>query len=113
VAREEIEVAQPDFGIRIKNLRRDNNLSQRELADLVGRTEDFINKIERNKSFVSRTTLERLAKAFRVPLPSLLDFSRNKEFVNSGGLKWRASRTPPALIVRHKKVHIRVPKKSK
>ena len=110
---EEVEVVQPDFGIRIKNLRRDNNLSQRGLADLVGRTEEFINKIERNKSFVSKTTLGRLSKAFKVSLASLLDFSGNEEFIKSGGLKWRASRTPPVLIVRHKKVHIRIPKKEK
>lgn len=110
---EEIQVIQPDFGIRIKNLRRVNDLSQRALAELVGRSEEFVNKIERNKCFVSRTTLERLAKAFKVSPSSLLDFSGNKDFIKSGGLRWRATRTRPTLIVRHKKVHIRIPKKER
>ncbi|MGC1964955.1 MAG: helix-turn-helix transcriptional regulator, partial [Candidatus Acidiferrales bacterium] len=108
---EKVKVAQPDFGIRIKSLRRDNDLSQRDLADSIGRTEEFINKIERGKSFVSKTTLERLAEAFKVSIASLLDFTGNKAFIKSGGLKWRASRKRPALIVRHKKVHIRIPKR--
>jgi transcriptional regulator with XRE-family HTH domain len=108
---EDVKVVQPNFGIRIKSLRRDNNLSQRALADLVGCTEEFINKVERSRSFVSKTTLERLAKAFKVSIASLLDFSGNKAFVNSGGLHWRASRTRPTLIVRHKRVDVRISRK--
>lgn len=109
----EVQVVQPDFGIRIKSLRRDSDLSQRRLADLVGCSEDFINKIERGESFVSKTKLERLARAFKVSIRSLLDFRGNKAFIDSGGLRWRASRTKPTLIVRHKKVDIRVPRRKK
>jgi len=105
----EVRVVQPDFGIRIKSLRRDNDFSQRRLADLVDRSEDFINKIERSESFVSKTTLERLARAFDVSIASLLDFSGNKAFIQSGGFKWRASRDRPTLIVRHKKAEVRIP----
>jgi transcriptional regulator with XRE-family HTH domain len=110
---EEVRVVQPDFGVRIKNLRRDNNLSQRGLADLTGYSEDFINKIERGKSFVSQTSLKGLAKAFKVLIRSLFNFAGNRAFIQSGGLKWRASRTPPALIVRHKKVHLRISKRER
>jgi transcriptional regulator with XRE-family HTH domain len=35
----EVEVEQPDFGIRIKSLRRENNLSQQDLAELIDRSE--------------------------------------------------------------------------
>jgi transcriptional regulator with XRE-family HTH domain len=111
---EQVKVLQPDFGIRIRCLRRDNGqMSQRTLASLIDRTEEFINKIERHKSFVSKTTMERLAVAFKVPAGSLLDFRGNKVFIESGGLKWRAPRTRSTLIVRHKKVYIRIPEKEK
>lgn len=107
----DVDVVQPDFGIRIKSLRRDNNLSQRALAELVGRSEDFINMIERGLSFVSGSTLRVLAAAFRVSVASLFDYSGNKAFIKSGGLKWRASRKPSPLIVRRKKVVLRVRQK--
>lgn len=109
---DEVHVAQPDFGIRIRSLRRDNDFSQRWLAGLIGRSEDLVSKIERDESFVSKTTLERLANAFKVSIASLLDFSGNKAFIDSGGLKWRAPRTPSSLVVRHQKVYIRVPGKA-
>ena len=63
--RTEVHVDQPDFGIRIKNLRRDKNLSQRTLADLIDRSEDFINMIERGRSFVSLDILERGSRYFK------------------------------------------------
>lgn len=107
----EVRVDQPDFGIRIKNLRRDKNLSQRALADRIDRSEDFINMIERGRSFVSLDTLERLKKVFQVPIQSLFTYSGNKTFIESGGLKWRAPRTPSHLIVRNKKVFVRVLRK--
>jgi transcriptional regulator with XRE-family HTH domain len=98
------KVVQPDFGIRLKNLRRDNNLSQRALAELIDRSEDLINLIERGVGFVGLDTLECLALAFEVPVISLFDYSGNRAFMESGGLKWRASRSPSSLIVRNRKV---------
>jgi len=109
--RTEVQVDQPDFGIRIKNLRRDKDLSQRALADLIDRSEDFINMIERGRSFVSLDTLERLKQVFQVPMESLFTYSGNKAFIESGGLKWRASRTPSHLIVRNKKVFVQILRK--
>ncbi|HCT60457.1 MAG TPA: XRE family transcriptional regulator [Acidobacterium sp.] len=108
----DIEVDQPDFGIRIKSLRRDNDLSQQELAELIGRSVDLVNLIERGKSFVSRPTLQRLKDVFGITEMSLFDFSGNKAFIESGGLKWRASRKHSPLIVRHKKVQVRVTRKT-
>ena len=109
----DIEIDQPDFGIRIKNLRRDNDLSQQDLAELIDRSVDLVNLIERGKSFVSRPTLKRLAKVFRVSEMTLFDYSGNRAFIESGGLKWRASRKRSPLVVRQKKVYLRVSKKKK
>ena len=108
----DVAVDQPDFGIRIKSLRRENDLSQQDLAELIDRSVDLVNLIERGKSFVTRTTLKRLANVFQVPEMSLFDYSKNKEFVDSGGLRWRASRKRSPLIVRHRKVQISVSRKS-
>ena len=104
----EVEVDQPDFGIRIKSLRRENDLSQQALAELIDRSVDLVNLIERGESFVSRTTLKRLAKAFGISEMALFDYSGNRAFVESGGLKWRASRKSSPLIVRRKRVYLRV-----
>jgi transcriptional regulator with XRE-family HTH domain len=82
--RTEVQVDQPDFGIRIKNLRRDKNLSQRALADLIDRSEDFINMIERGRSFVSLDTLERLKQVFQVPMESLFTTAETKPLSRVG-----------------------------
>jgi ribosome-binding protein aMBF1 (putative translation factor) len=107
----EVETHQPDFGIRIKSLRREHDLSQQDLAELIDRSVDLVNLIEREKSFVSRPTLKRLVKVVGISEMALFDYSGNKAFIESGGLKWRASRKTSPLIVRCKKVHIRVTKK--
>jgi transcriptional regulator with XRE-family HTH domain len=109
----DVAVDQPDFGIRIKSLRRENDLSQQDLAELIDRSVDLVNLIERGKSFVSRTTLKRLANVFQISEMLLFDYSKNKEFVESGGLRWRASRKRSPLIVRHKKVQISVSHKGR
>lgn len=106
-----MEVVQPNFGIRIRKLRQDKGLNQLELAELVGLSEDQIGKIERGKSWIGEQTLALLAKGFRVPQSSLFDYSENEEFVKGGGLKWRAPRRPPKLIVRHNRVSVRIPEK--
>lgn len=108
---EDEKVDQPDFGIRLKNLRRDHNLSQKDLADRIGRSEDLINVIERGRSWISRPTMRRLADAFHISEGSLLDFDGNRAFIESGGLKWRASRRPSHLIVRNQKVRFRTSSK--
>ena len=109
----EVEVKQPDFGIRVKSLRREHDLSQQDLAELIDRSVDLVNLIERGKSFVSRPTLKRLAKAFAISEMALFDYSGNKTFIESGGLTWRATRKSSPLIVRQKNVYLRVSKGDK
>jgi transcriptional regulator with XRE-family HTH domain len=106
-----VEIVQPSFGIRIRQLRQEKGLSQLELAELVGLSEDQISKIERGKSWVGELTLALLAKALTVPQKLLFDYSGNEEFIRKGGLKWRAPRKRATLIVRHKrKILVKVPR---
>jgi transcriptional regulator with XRE-family HTH domain len=106
-----VEIVQPSFGIRVRQLRQDKGLSQLELAELVGLSEDQIGNIERGKSWVGEQTLALLVEALTVPQRLLFDYSGNEEFIKRGGLKWRAPRKPAPLIVRHKrKILIKVPR---
>jgi transcriptional regulator with XRE-family HTH domain len=95
-----VEAVQPQFGVRVRKLRLDRGLSQLALAELLGLTEDQISKVERGNSWVGELTLGLLAKALDVPQSSLFDYSENEEFLKNGGLRARAPRKPPTLIVR-------------
>jgi transcriptional regulator with XRE-family HTH domain len=89
-------------------------LIQRDLADLVGLSEDQISNIERGKSWVGEQTLALLAKALEVTHSSLFDYSGIEEFVRSGGSKVRAPRRPATLIVRkRRKALVTMPKKKR
>lgn len=106
-----MEIIQPSFGIRVRQLRLDKGLSQLELAELVGLSEEQIGNIERGKSWVGEQTLALLSEALMVRQGLLFDYSGNEEFIKTGGLKRRAPRKPSPLIVRHKrKIQIKVPK---
>ncbi|WP_399255236.1 helix-turn-helix domain-containing protein [Terriglobus tenax] len=67
-------------------------MSQQKLADLCELSVDQISNIERGKNWTGEVSLAFLARALRVPVYSLLDYSGNQAFVNGGGLLWRAPR---------------------
>lgn len=93
-------------------LRLDKGLSQFELAERAGISEDQISKIERGKSWVGELTLSQLSDALNVPQSSLFDYSENDAFIKRGGLNIRAPRRVAHLVVRNKgKVVVHVPKK--
>ena len=95
-----MEIIQPNFGIRIRKLRLDRGLSQFQLAELVGLSEDQIGNIERGKSWVREQTLALLSTALLVPQQSLFDYSENDLFLKRSGLRTRAPRKAPSLLVR-------------
>jgi len=104
-----VQPVQPNFGIRIKKLRFDANMSQQELADLCELTVDQIANIERGKTFARDMTIALLADAFHVNQLCLFDYSDNEAFVKSGGMKWRAARCGSSLRVSKRKVEIQIP----
>jgi transcriptional regulator with XRE-family HTH domain len=109
-----VEIVQPNFGVRIRQLRLGKGLSQLDLADLVGLSEDQISNIERGKSWVGEQTLALLAKALEVPQMSLFDYKDNERFLRDGGRKARAPRKAPTLIVTHRgKALVRIPEKKR
>ncbi|CVK21538.1 helix-turn-helix domain-containing protein [Sporomusa sphaeroides] len=61
------------LGRKIRKLRLDNNLTQQELGVKICRSPTTIGKIETNKSNGSYSTLERIAKEFKVPISYLYE----------------------------------------
>ena len=104
-----VEPLQPNFGIRIKKLRFDLDMSQQQLAELCELSVDQIANIERGKNFAGKSTIPLLADALRATQQELFDFSGNDDFVKSGGMKWRASRKQNVLHVRNRKVAVPIP----
>ena len=64
------------LGNRIKYLRNEKKWSQEELGEKAGLTYKYIGQIERAEVSPSLETLEKLAKAFAMPVNKLLDFER-------------------------------------
>ncbi len=69
-----IAPAADSFGATIARLRRRRGLSQLVCAELVGRTEDWLRKVEHNKIPVDRlTVLRELARVLRVDVRDLIE----------------------------------------
>ncbi len=62
-----------DIGNKIKQIRKDKNLTLRSLAKLAHISHSFIADIESGRSKPSLNTVESLAKALNVPLSVLVD----------------------------------------
>ena len=65
------------LGKRIKELRKERNLSQDQLSELVGIDSRSISHIENGDTFPSKSLLE-IAKALNVSLPDLFEFEHLK-----------------------------------
>jgi len=105
-----VEPVQPNFGVRIKKLRFDKDMSQQNLADLCELSVEQISNIERGKSWTGEVSLALLATAFDVSQKDLLDYAENEAFIKAGGLRWRSSRKSE-FIVRKGKVQVTFPRK--
>jgi transcriptional regulator with XRE-family HTH domain len=57
-----------DLGQRIKNLRQSQNISQTELADMIGKRQESVNRIEKGRFFPSYDVLLNICKALNVSL---------------------------------------------
>ena len=62
------------LGRRIAGLRQRVGMTQAELAEASGYSDDFIGLVERGINAPSVSGLERIAKALKVPLKDLFDF---------------------------------------
>lgn len=68
-----------EFGARIKELREEQNLTQENLAELIGVEYQTINRIENGVYFTNYTNLEKFAKAFNIPIEELFNYSHIKK----------------------------------
>jgi transcriptional regulator with XRE-family HTH domain len=64
------------FGIRLKAIRLERELTQEQFAELVGISVDFLSLIERGVNAPSFAVLERMAGRLRLPVRELFDFRR-------------------------------------
>ena len=70
------------FGSFIKELRKEKNMTQKELAEKIGLTDKAISKWERGLSFPDITMLNLLAEVFDVDVSEILNGERGKEKVS-------------------------------
>jgi transcriptional regulator with XRE-family HTH domain len=62
------------FGRRLKQLRLYKEITQEELAEMIGVTNEFISNIERGKSAPSFETIDKLAEALNVSVMDMFNF---------------------------------------
>jgi transcriptional regulator with XRE-family HTH domain len=67
-----------DFGKRLRKIRRNQDLTQAQLAETIGVTMEFVSLLERGQTSPSFETLEKLAKALGVPVSELFQFPEEK-----------------------------------
>jgi len=66
-------IIEKKIGLRIKELRSDNNISQMKLADLCNLDRTYINSIENGRRNVSIVNIEKIAKAFHICIKDFFD----------------------------------------
>ena len=66
------------FSDRLKQYRRDKNLTQQELADLVGVSRQTIMQLEKNRYNPSMLLAYSIARVFDVTIEELFDFREDE-----------------------------------
>ena len=61
-------------GVSIAKARKDRELTQAQLAEMIDTTVETVSRIERGVSIPSLKTLERISKALNIHIKDLLDF---------------------------------------
>jgi transcriptional regulator with XRE-family HTH domain len=64
-----------EFGLRIRQLRSKNELSQEKLSFITGFHRTYIGMIERGERNISLTNMAVFAKVFKMSISELLDFT--------------------------------------
>ena len=67
------------FGKRIKELRKQHNLTQEQLSEILGVFQKQIGNIETGTTFTTMANLEKFAEAFGVEIADLFAFSHLKQ----------------------------------
>ena len=70
------------IGIRLRDLRKSHNLSQREVADAIGLPQSNLSRIENGKQRLNLTVLARMLLIYETSIQEF--FAREEEAVRSG-----------------------------
>jgi len=62
------------FGEKIRKVRKENGLSQEELAEKAGLHRTYIGMIERGEKNITLTNIEKISKALNIELTQAMDF---------------------------------------
>jgi transcriptional regulator with XRE-family HTH domain len=69
-----VSTIEKKLGRRIAHLRQERRLTQAQLAESAGYSEDFIGLVERGINAPTVSGLERIAAALRIPVRELFEF---------------------------------------
>jgi XRE family transcriptional regulator, regulator of sulfur utilization len=61
------------FGATVRSLREAHAWSQEQLAEHAGLNRSYVGEIERGSAIASIVTVEKIARAFKVPIATLLE----------------------------------------
>lgn len=67
-----------DFGKKVQMLRKNNNLSQENLAVILRINRNYLSRIETGKSEPSLSVLKSIVEYFKVDVETLIDIKKNK-----------------------------------
>lgn len=73
------------FGAMIAQMRKDNNMTQAELAEKMGVTDKAVSKWERDLSFPDVSSIPKLAEIFGVSVDTLMQVKSSTNVKTSGG----------------------------
>lgn len=68
-----------EFGDKVQILRKNHNLSQENLANILKVNRNYLSRIETGKSEPTLSTIRDIAVFFKVDVASLLDIDKNNE----------------------------------
>lgn len=72
-----------EYGKRIKELREQDNVTQKQLADAIGVSRSFINQYEQQYDIIPIKRLNQIANYFHVSLDYLFGLSDAKSYLNN------------------------------
>lgn len=67
------------FGLKLKKIRNEKNLSQEKLAELSSMDRSYLSNIERGKKNISLEKINELSKALQIDISKLFELEENKD----------------------------------
>ncbi|MBS5801906.1 MAG: helix-turn-helix transcriptional regulator [Brachyspira sp.] len=67
------------LGLKVKEFRKQQKLTQEKLAEIIGVDNGYISKLEVGQNFPSISTLEKIADALNIELYELFQFTKSND----------------------------------